>query len=417
MTRTVSTHSNSLLLTGVLLGAMLLLPTPPVQAQATLQLSGFTQTLVGSGIAGGTAMEIAPDGRIFVAQQSGSLRVIKNNALLATPFVTVPTSANGERGLLGIAFDPNYATNRFVYVYYTATVSGSTFNRVSRFTADSINPDVAVPSSELEILRLNNLGGATNHNGGGIHFGPDGKLYIGVGENATTSNSQSIANRLGKILRINPDGSIPGDNPNSIAGIAGSTTGLNQAIWAAGLRNPYTFAFQPGTGLMYINDVGQNAIEEINVGGAGLNYGWPGTEGTFNQTTFPNFTEPLFTYAHGAGNALGFAISGGAFYNPQSVRTFDSAFVGDYFYADYINGWIRYLDAGTATSTLFATSASNPVDLKVGDDGALYYLSRGQGRVYRVTGQFDVNLNAAPEPSAGILALLALPLLALRRKR
>lgn len=415
MIRNVATHRHSFLRLSLILGLPLLLPLPSVHAQATLQLAGFSQALVGAGISNGTAMEIAPDGRIFVCQQGGALRVIKNDTLLATPFVTVPANAAGERGLLGIAFDPDYANNRFVYAYYTRVEAGIASNRVSRFTADLNNPDVAAPGSELEILRLENLS-ATNHNGGAIHFGPDGKLYVAVGENAVPSNAQSPNNRLGKILRINKDGSIPEDNPNTIAGILGSPTGLNRAIWAAGLRNPYTFAFQPGTGLMYINDVGQSLREEINIGGAGLNYGWPATEGSFNPSTFPNFTQPLFSYPHGGGNAAGFAISGGAFYNPQSVRTFDSGFVGDYFYADYINGWIRYLDAGTATSTLFATGASLPVDLKVGNDGALYYLSRGQGRVYRVTGEFNVALNAAPEPGTGCLLLAIAPVLAVRRR-
>lgn len=416
MTRITVVRRLPLHLTGAFLATLLLHP-QPVQAQATLQLPGFTQNLVATGLGTtGTAMEIAPDGRVFVAQQGGALRVIKNNSLLSTPFVTVPTTNVGERGLLGVTFDPNYATNRFVYVYFTGTTGGVVTNRVMRFTADENNPDIADPNSGLEILRLDNLG-ASNHNGGAIHFGPDGKLYVAVGENAVKPNSQSLDNRLGKILRINPDGTIPDDNPTSIAGILGSPEGANQAIWAAGLRNPYTFAFQPGTGLMYINDVGENTWEEINVGGAGLNYGWPSTEGTFDPIAFPNFTEPLFSYQHGSGTARGFAISGAAFYNPQQVRTFDSDFIGDYFYADYINGWIRYLDAGTATSTLFATNAGGPVDLRVGNDGSLYYLSRNSGQVWRVTGQFNVNLNAAPEPGSGLLTLLALPLLALRRRK
>ena len=122
--------------------------------------------------------------------------------------------------------------------------------------------------SEQVLIDLETLG-ATNHNGGSIHFGPDGKLYIAVGENANSSNAQSLSNRLGKMLRINSDGSIPDDNPTTFPNIAGSTSGLNRAIWAVGLRNPYTFSFQPGTGRLHINDVGQNTWEEINVGVAG----------------------------------------------------------------------------------------------------------------------------------------------------
>jgi glucose/arabinose dehydrogenase len=158
-------------------------------------------------------------------------------ALLATPFLTVSTDTNGERGLLGVAFDPSFALNGFVYVYYT--VPGSPpHNRLARFTASG---DVAVSGSQAILLELNNLN-ATNHNGGAIHFGPDGKLYIAVGENAVSSNAQTLSNLLGKILRLNKDGTIPTDNP-----FYTSATGTNRAIWARGLRNPFTFDFSPFT--------------------------------------------------------------------------------------------------------------------------------------------------------------------------
>jgi hypothetical protein len=200
--------------------------------------AGFSETLVTNGLSSPTSMDFAPDGRLFVCLQGGQLRVIKNGSLLPTPFVSLTVNSAGERGLLGVAFDPNFATNNFVYVYYTAT-SPAIHNRVSRFTA---NGDVAVAGSELVLLDLENLG-ATNHNGGAIHFGPDAKLYIAVGENAVPSNSQTLTNRLGKFLRINSDGSIPTDNP-----FFNTATGVNRSIWALGLRNPFTFAFQPGTG-------------------------------------------------------------------------------------------------------------------------------------------------------------------------
>lgn len=328
--------------------------------------SGFVDEAVVTGLASPTAMAFAPDGRVFVTQQGGQLRVIKNGALLTTPFVSVTTTATGERGLLGLAFDPNFATNRFIYVYYTAT-SPSVHNRISRFTA---NGDVAVTGSEVVIMDLENLTSATNHNGGAMHFGPDGKLYIAVGDNATGSNSQTLNNRLGKILRINPDGTIPTDNP-----FFSTATGANRAIWALGLRNPFTFAFQPGATRMYINDVGQNTWEEINDGVAGANYGWPTTEGS---TTNPQFRSPVFAYGHGNSATTGCAITGGAFYNPSS-STFPSSYVGKYFFADYCSNWIRVLDPATRTASAFATGASAPVDLRVGSDGSLYYLQRGSG--------------------------------------
>ena len=232
--------------------------------------SGFTETQFVTGLSNPTAMEFAPDGRLFVCEQVGNLRVIKNGTLLATPFLSVTVNSSGERGLLGVTFDPNFAVNQYVYIYYTATTP-AIHNRVSRFTA---NGDIAVGGSEVILLDLDNLSSATNHNGGAIHFGADGKLYIAVGENATSSNAQSFANLLGKMLRINSDGTIP-VNP-----FDAQTTGKNKAIWAMGLRNPFTFSVQSGTTRMFINDVGQNTWEEINDAIAGSNYGWPNAEGS-----------------------------------------------------------------------------------------------------------------------------------------
>ncbi|MBI1763980.1 MAG: PQQ-dependent sugar dehydrogenase [Acidobacteria bacterium] len=340
--------------------------------QAATLPAGFSETQVGgagANLSNPTAMAFAPDGRLFVCQQTGSLRVIKAGALLATPFVTLTVNSSGERGLLGIAFDPNFSVNQFVYVYYT-TATAPLHNRVSRFTA---NGDVAVAGSETVLLDLDNLSSATNHNGGALHFGPDGKLYIAVGENATASNAQSLGNLLGKMLRLNADGSIPADNP-----FLAQTTGRNQAIWALGLRNPFTFGFQPGAGRMFINDVGQNTWEEINDGLAGLNYGWPTCEGTCNVV---GLTNPIYQYANDASTC---AITGGTFYNPATAL-FPAQYVGKYFFADFCAGWIHLLNPANNSVTDFATGLSSPVDLQVGPDGALYYLQRGAGgQVWRV---------------------------------
>lgn len=355
--------------------------------------SGFVETqITGNGLSNTTAIALHPDGRIFVCQQTGELRVIKNGVVLPTPFVTLPVNSVGERGLLGVAFDPNYATNRFIYVYYTATTP-TVHNRVSRFTANPSNQDVALAGSELVILELESLS-ASNHNGGAIHFGPDGKLYIATGENAVPSNSQSLANRLGKILRINSDGSIPPDNPTSFPNIAGSPAGVNRAIWAVGLRNPFTFSFQPGTGRMHINDVGQGTWEEVNVGTAGANFGWPTCEGTCGTA---GMTNPLYQYSSAV--AAPCAITGGAFYNP-ATPTFPAQFVGKYFFADFCAGWIKTLDPlsppATGAAPDFATGINLPVDIQVANDGSLYYLARGSNSVFRV--QFV----AAPLPAVAI---------------
>lgn len=344
--------------------------------------SGFTETQfggMGANMSNPTAMAFAPDGRLFVCQQTGSLRVIKNGALLATPFLTVSVNSSGERGLLGVAFDPNFAANQFIYVYYT-TASAPIHNRVSRFTA---NGDVAL-AGETILLELDNLSSATNHNGGALHFGPDGKLYIAVGENATAANAQSFSNLLGKMLRINADGSIPPDNP-----FLAQTTGRNQAIWALGLRNPFTFNFQPGTGRMFINDVGQNTWEEINAAAVGANYGWPTCEGTCGVA---GFTNPIHQYAN---NASTCAITGGTFYNPATVM-FPAQYVGKYFFADFCAGWLRYLDPANNNVADFATALSSAVDLQVGPDGGLYYLQRGGGgQVWRIA--YDIVVPPAPK--------------------
>ncbi len=338
--------------------------------------NGFIETQVAGGLDSPTAMAFAPDGRLFVCLQGGQLRVIKNGVLLPTPFLMVSTDSSGERGLLGIAFDPDFYTNNYVYVYYTTGVSPKR-NRISRFVA---NGDLAVMDSEVVVLELDNLSGATNHNGGAMHFGQDGKLYIAVGENANASNSQTLSNLLGKILRINRDGSVPSDNP-----FFNTASGVNRAIWAFGLRNPFTFAFQPVTGRMFINDVGQSTWEEINDGIAGSNYGWPTTEG---PTTNPNFRGPIYAYGRSPSATGGCAITGGAFYNPLTTQ-FPSSYVGQYFFADFCSGWIRLLDPSNNTASGFATGIANPVDLQVAVDGSLYYLARGVGAVYKV--QYPAN--------------------------
>ena len=331
---------------------------------------GFTDERLAAGLVDPTAMAFAPDARLFVAEQGGHLRVVKAGALLATPFLSVSVDAAGERGLLGVAIDPAFATNGWVYVYYTAT-SPVVHSRISRFTAAG---DVAAPGSEVVLVELDPLSAATNHNGGAIHFGPDGKLYAGVGDNANGANAQSLATRLGKILRYDADGSIPTDNP-----FFATASGANRAIWAMGLRNPFTFAFQPGSGRMAVNDVGQSTWEEIDEGVAGGNYGWPITEG---PTSDPRFRGPIYAYGHGTGPATGCAISGAAFYG-LAPRTLPAAYVGSYFFADLCSGWIRRLEPNGAVSD-FVSGLDSPVDLQLGPDDALYYLARGGGVVGRI---------------------------------
>jgi glucose/arabinose dehydrogenase len=345
---------------------------------------GFTKTdsLVGNLLLA-TAFAQAPDGRFFVAEQNGTLRVVKNGVLLGTPFLTLAPDSNGERGLIGVALDPAFATNQFVYVYYTS-IDGGAHNRISRFKASSATSDTVSLNSESVLLELPTLSSFTNHNGGALHFGNDGKLYIGVGDNANSAQAPDLNSMFGKMLRINADGSIPTDNP-----FFGSRTGNNRAIWAYGLRNPFTFAVHPSNGRIHINDVGQSDWEEINVGAAGANYGWPNTEG---PTTTAGVTAPLFAYNHAAaapagsgpgGFFTGFVIAGGAFY-PSTGGSFPASYRGSYFFADFASQYVGRLDPdNSGTAYAFATLAGNPVDMTVGIDGSLYVLQRD--RITRIS--------------------------------
>jgi glucose/arabinose dehydrogenase/uncharacterized protein YjdB len=319
-------------------------------------------------------MVVAPDGRAFVSEQCGTLRVVKNDTLLAAPALTVSTECDGERGLLGVAVDPNFSSNQRIFVYYTVP-GGAAHNRVSRFT---LAGDV-VSGGEQVVFELPDLNGNLYHNGGALHFGADGSLYVSVGDNTVPSNAQTLGNLFGKVLRINADGSIPVDNP-----FYATATGQNRAIWAFGLRNPYSFAIQPGTGRMFINDVGENSTEEIDDGIAGSNYGWPTCEGPCSPTN-PSFRDPISSYGH----AAGCAITGGTFFNP-STTGFPGSYLGKYFYADYCGGWINLFDPASASASGFATGLSFPVDVEVSPSGGLYYLQRGlsnnAGQLWRIEG-------------------------------
>ncbi len=341
---------------------------------------GFTRQVVASSITSPTVMAFAPDGRIFVGQQAGTLRVVKNGSLQPTPFTTLPSiSSSGERGLIGVALDPDFSSNGHVYVYHTMpSVSGNPpFNRITRFTA---NGDVALTGSDTVILNLDNLSGATNHNGGAMAFGPDGKLYVAVGDNANTSTPQNLDTYHGKMLRLNKNGSAPTDNPF----FTGTASEQRKRVWSYGLRNPYTIAFQPGTGRLFVNEVGQNAWEEINEAtAAGRNFGWPATEG---PTSNPNFTAPWYAYAHTGAAPTGCAITGGTFFNPPTTN-YPATYLGKYFFQDYCSAWIYYIDPAQSNPVpqLFASSVGGQsLSITAGTDGNLYYLSRTAATLYRL---------------------------------
>ncbi|QHT69190.1 T9SS type A sorting domain-containing protein [Rhodocytophaga rosea] len=345
--------------------------------------AGFSQVSITTELANPTVMAFAPDGRIFVAEQSGRLRIIKNGILLDTPFVTLKVNASGERGLIGITLDPNFTTNGYMYLYYT--VASGANNRISRFTA---NGDVAVAGSEKILLNLDPLSKATNHNGGAMHFGKDGKLYVAVGENARPEEAQNLNNYHGKLLRINPDGSAADDNP-FLSGPA-----KQRRIWAYGLRNPFTFSVHPTTGKIFVNDVGSSRWEEINdATNKGQNFGWPRREGV---TANPAYDNPVYTYQRllQSGDGIGCAITGGTFFDPASGN-YPSQYKGTYFFQDFCNGWINYLDlSDNVTKQPFATGlASGSLSITTGRDGNLYYLNRTNGTLYKIV--YNSN-NTAP---------------------
>jgi len=330
-------------------------------AQTTVP-PGFSQTTIASGLSSATSLKQMADGRALIARQTGDLLVWKDGSLLATPMHTFAVSAGGEQGLIGVTVDPAFEANGFVYVYINSPAPGSR-GKLKRITV-APGSDVSTAGSEVELFDLGASSGI--HLGGEVRFGIDGKIYVALGDHANSANSQSLSSIFGKILRLNVDGSIPTDNP-----FYSVTTGDNRAIWALGLRNPFTFAFERGTGRMFINDVGAASWEEINEGIAGANYGWPQTEGPFDQATWPQFTPPVHAYPRSVGGT----IVGGAFYDPP-VKNFPASMNGDYFFGDFGAAWVRRLPAGSSTPEPFATGMSGVVDFDIDNSGRLLVLRR-----------------------------------------
>ncbi len=363
--------------------------TVPVSA-TNFEDNNFQEVTLASNLSRGTAMTFAPDGRLFILQQSGDVRIFENGGLVAQPFLSLDVDDRGERGLLGIVLDPAFATNNYVYLYYTPDEQPYR-NRVSRFTA---NGNTAVPNSEVILVELDNLTSATNHNGGSMAFGADNRLYVAVGDSGSNAQwAQDTTNRFGSILRYNTNGSIPTDNP-----FYDTLEGANRAIWAYGLRNPFVIDIDPVNGRLFINDVGQSSYEEINEGFAGANYGWPLTEGPDDNNAPPGYVAPIHSYDRSNGQC---AITGGTFYRPPGGG-FPVAYNGDYFFADYCARWIHYYDVDTNTVQPFATNTEiSVVDLITAPDGSLYYLARGSGGSLRrifYDGNLPVTIAQNPSP-------------------
>jgi glucose/arabinose dehydrogenase len=278
-------------------------------------------------------------GRLFVIEQEGTIRAISGGSARNEAFLDISGRVGccGEKGLLGLAFHPRYETNGFFFVNYTDT-SGDTI--VSRFSRSAASKDTADHASELILLTVDQP--YSNHNGGHIAFGPDGRLYIGTGDGGSggdpQNNSQNLENLLGKILRLDVDGdaaAVPPDNPFA------SRADARSEIWAYGLRNPWRFSFDRKTGDLFIGDVGQNAIEEIDFQPAastgGENYGWRLMEGSscFNPSSGCDngrLVKPILEYSHRSGCS----VTGGFRYRGPSIPELD----GNYVYGDYCTGTI-----------------------------------------------------------------------------
>ncbi|HET7195712.1 MAG TPA: PQQ-dependent sugar dehydrogenase [Nocardioides sp.] len=370
-----------LLASGLALGAASQPASPAARtAAATAPASarlpaGFSQRTVVRRLTRATDMAFAPDGRLFITLKHGVVRYRRTNGSVATLLdFSRKIDDTGERGLLGIAVDPRFGTNHHLYLVYTHRATGTQpiRNRLVRVT---VRNGRLAQDSERTLFRFNGQR-ATNHVGGSVQVGRDGKLYVSHGENARQREAQSLGNLLGKIVRLNLDGSIPADNP-----FFTTATGRNRAIWVRGLRNPFKFTFDPGSSRGFINDVGAQTWEEINRLGKGRNFGWPVQEGPENA---PRFTPPLFAYRHGGTQTTGCAITAGEFYRPAR-RNFPARFVGDYFFSDLCNGWVRRYDPRTDRATGFASGLGAPVDLEVGQGGALWVLVHGSpGRIVRI---------------------------------
>jgi len=332
----------------------------------------------------------APEGddRLFVIERRGTIVIVEADTVHATPFLDISslTASGGERGLLGLAFHPAYASNGNFYVNYT-DASGNT--RIVRYTVSG-DPNVADPASAQTVLGVDQP--YANHNGGQVAFGPDGMLYVGMGDGGSAGDplehGQNRATLLGAMLRLDVDAgspySIPADNP--FVGVPGTAP----EIWAFGLRNPWRFSFDRARGDLYIADVGQNAIEEISFQPAastgGENYGWRVMEGSscYSPSTGCDQTGldlPVYEYDHDEGCS----VTGGFVYRGAANPTLS----GRYFFADFCDGWIRSfrMDGGRAVDVVDHTEAFGQVPsvTSFGEDGhgELYVLS-GTGIVYRV---------------------------------
>ncbi len=407
-----------------LLILMLFFSVVPKPAEAALP-DGFEIKTIVSGLNLPTAFAFAPGNKIFVAQKGGTIRLIENGVLNPTPVIAIPNvNQAGDRGVLGIATDPNFQTNGYIYVFHTHETNSANPNGPKTGILRRLTVVNNVASMDSSVILLGTTFGSalqpscTNfpvtadcvpsdslaHSTGGIYFGPDGKLWIATGDGSGFNGndplalrSQSLDALSGKILRINPDGTAPADNPF----YNGDPNANRSKVWALGFRNPFRLTFRPATGKPYLADVGWYSYEEINFGTKGANYGWPCREGdiatTYNCTPSSATTEPFYKYGR---TDLGASITGGAF----SGNAYPAEYRDQYFFADFSNDWMKRMTIDPSDSSIVSidnvidSGAGGIVDIKAGPDGSIYYISIYTGSINKI--EYDSNR----QPTAVIAA-------------
>jgi glucose/arabinose dehydrogenase len=385
--------------------ALASLATPAAHAQlvdAFPGLSSFDQPI-------GVVAPGDGSGRLFVLERPGRIHIFDNSPDVSqrTLFLDISATVNaqGEGGLLGMDVHPDFGSNGYFYIACTAESPWRTI--VARYTVSAGNPNVANPGSEQILIELPQF--ALNHKGGCLQFGTDGYLYISVGDDGNSSNSQDLTTIKGKVLRSDVDHpaggenySIPGDNP-----FAGNSNGYREEIWAWGFRNPWRFSFDEATGNLWLADVGQNEWEEVNIVRKGRNYGWPFMEGNecFSPSTCDtagmNLALPLYVYDHDFGSA---SVTGGCVYRGPS----QSAFWGRYIFADYITGMLATLTwdgTGAPVRETIPFEMNGIVSFGVDDAGELYVARVLDGTIYR----FDTATSVDTPPLHAALAVVPNP--------
>ena len=376
----------------VIMAAAGLLPALPARETVAAPPDGFLDHLVTEGLSLPTDVAFAPDGRVFVTQQHGAIRVIDGGVLLPDPAITIPVGTGGDRGLLSLALDPSFSSNGYVYTYAT---SSSLRQRITRWTMTGNTID---PASALVLLE-NPLTWSGFLNAGAVRFGDDGKLYATLGSNGTGMGAQDLAMLEGKLLRINPDGSVPADNPFA------ATPGARSEIYSTGFRNPWRMEFGPD-GKPIIGDVGEGSFEKIVRAEMGANYGWPTVEGDCRPSCGA-ITPPLTVIPH---EGSGAAVVGGPV---LQLGTFPAEYAGDLFFGDYVQARIMHASLapdGSVTDVdvfMEEPALGALVGLREGPDGCLWYLTIFPGKLRRVCfgGASPVEAAATSDVSYGALPL------------